>query len=235
MVCRTASPPAAATAPPPELRGQLPELEPWQTRYPSLDDFFRLDDDAAPSTSGPPVTPFVREPVQTYTRPSIRATGTLRPAAEWYPAWMQYRRREDNYVFWQDKFMRCSTDIPWYEKRWTVFSTVWYTVLQFRFYSVPPALRFLFHIAWREALLKAYEAHKAFVLWQCKFDAFLAGLGSGGRVSTFSRTMALRRLHLKSSLLGEVLYAVNLRKTGRVHLLPPEAKPMPRPTFFFLF
>lgn len=25
---------------------------------------------------------------------------------------MQYRRREDNYVFWQDKFTRCSLDIP---------------------------------------------------------------------------------------------------------------------------
>lgn len=51
---------------------------------------------------------------------------------------------------------------------------------------------------------------------ECKFDAFLAGLGSGGRVSTFSKAMALRRLHLKSSLLGEVLYAVNLRKVSRV-------------------
>jgi hypothetical protein len=25
---------------------------------------------------------------------------------------MKYRRREDNYVFWRDKFMRCSLDIP---------------------------------------------------------------------------------------------------------------------------
>jgi hypothetical protein len=25
---------------------------------------------------------------------------------------MQYRQREDNYVFWQDKFSRCSLDIP---------------------------------------------------------------------------------------------------------------------------
>jgi hypothetical protein len=26
-------------------------------------------------------------------------------------AWMQYRKREDNYVFWQDKFQRNSTEI----------------------------------------------------------------------------------------------------------------------------
>ena len=58
------------------------------------------------------MTPYVPEEEPTRTPPSIKDTGTLRPASEWYPQWMQYRRREDNYVFWQDKFMRCSTDIP---------------------------------------------------------------------------------------------------------------------------
>jgi hypothetical protein len=56
--------------------------------------------------------PWVRPPERTFTGPSIRASGTLRPGPEWFPAWMKYRRREDNYVFWQDKFLRCSLDIP---------------------------------------------------------------------------------------------------------------------------
>jgi hypothetical protein len=56
--------------------------------------------------------PWVRPPDRTFTGPSIRASGTLRPGPEWFPAWMKYRRREDNYVFWQDKFLRCSLDIP---------------------------------------------------------------------------------------------------------------------------
>lgn len=89
-------------------------------------------DDAGPSTSGrlldytptpdpplvfvdpklPAIDPWVRPVPDTYTPPSVRDSGTLRPAAEWYPAWMRYRQREDNYVFWQDKFSRCSLDIP---------------------------------------------------------------------------------------------------------------------------
>lgn len=60
----------------------------------------------------PGINPWVRPTPETYTPPSVRDSGTLRPAAEWYPAWMQYRTREDNYVFWQDKFSRCSLDIP---------------------------------------------------------------------------------------------------------------------------
>lgn len=60
----------------------------------------------------PGVEPWVRPVPETYTPPSVRDSGTLRPAAEWYPAWMRYRQREDNYVFWQDKFSRCSLDIP---------------------------------------------------------------------------------------------------------------------------
>lgn len=47
---------------------------------------------------------------------------------------------------------------------------------------------------------------------ECKMDAFLAGKGSDGAVSTFSKTMALRRLHWKNSLLAELLYAVNVFK-----------------------
>jgi len=59
-----------------------------------------------------PATPWVRPPERTITGPSIRDSGTLRPGPEWFPAWMKYRRREDNYVFWQDKFLRCSLEIP---------------------------------------------------------------------------------------------------------------------------
>lgn len=54
----------------------------------------------------------MRQHQPTYTPPSIKDTGTLRPGPEWYPQWMKYRRREDNYVFWQDKFSRCSLDVP---------------------------------------------------------------------------------------------------------------------------
>lgn len=60
----------------------------------------------------PDVDPWVRPAAETYTPPSVRDSGTLRPAAEWYPAWMQYRQREDNSVFWRDKITRCSLDIP---------------------------------------------------------------------------------------------------------------------------
>lgn len=63
-----------------------------------------LPDEAVPK--------FIRERPQSFTEPSIRDTGTLRPGPEWYPAWMPYRRREDNHVFWQDKFSRCSIDVP---------------------------------------------------------------------------------------------------------------------------
>ncbi len=43
---------------------------------------------------------FVRQRPATYSNPSIGDLETLRPRPEWYPAWMQYRRRESNYVFW---------------------------------------------------------------------------------------------------------------------------------------
>jgi hypothetical protein len=42
---------------------------------------------------------------------SITGMASLHPDPEWYPTWMQYRRREDNTVFWEDKFSRCSLDI----------------------------------------------------------------------------------------------------------------------------
>ncbi|KXZ49105.1 hypothetical protein GPECTOR_23g36 [Gonium pectorale] len=125
---------------------------------------------------------------------------------------MQYRRREDNYVFWQDKFVRCSTDIPWAEKRWTVFSTFWYLFMQAKFFAVPPAIRYVWFLTWRAFMYKVYEAHKALVLWQCKLDAYLARIGSFGAVTTFSKEMALRRLHWKNSPLGEVLYMINVYK-----------------------
>ena len=58
------------------------------------------------------LSPYEREQPQRSTPPSIRDTGTLRPGPEWFPAWMKYRRRESNYVFWEDKFNRCSLEIP---------------------------------------------------------------------------------------------------------------------------
>jgi hypothetical protein len=57
------------------------------------------------------VSQYVRVPKQTYAAPSVTESGSLRPPPEWFPAWMRYRRREDNYVFWQDKFSRNSLDI----------------------------------------------------------------------------------------------------------------------------
>lgn len=55
--------------------------------------------------------PSSRKPAATYAKPSVTETGTLMPNAEWYPAWMRYRKREDNHVFWTDKFNRNSLNI----------------------------------------------------------------------------------------------------------------------------
>jgi hypothetical protein len=96
-----ASPAAAAQADGPSTSGRVLEYAPTP-ESPSLFVDPRM----------PAVDPWVRPTPETYTPPSVRDSGTLRPAAEWYPAWMQYRQREDNYVFWQDKFSRCSLDIP---------------------------------------------------------------------------------------------------------------------------
>lgn len=168
--------------------------------------------DIEPSLIGKSRSHYVRPEKQTYAPPSIKDTGTLRPSAEWFPAWMKYRSREDNYVFWMDKFNRnsaaISCELPcilahacvvnginpcgWhqrddkpigvnvclagYEKRWTVFSTLWYTVMQLRFFAVPPALRFLIYLGWRAVMSQAYQAHKALVLWRECNGVFL---GSG--------------------------------------------------------
>ncbi|KAJ9531719.1 hypothetical protein QJQ45_021866 [Haematococcus lacustris] len=177
---------------------------------------------------------YVRPQPRSYAPPSISSTPTLRPSAEWFPVWMRYRSREENYVFWEDKFKRNSIDVHYAECRWTLFSTFWYLVVLFRFQAVPPALRFLLHVMWRAVMMKVYEAHKAFVLWQAKLDAHLARRATEGRVSAFSKTMALRRLHWQNNLVGELMYLVNVTKTGRVHLLPPRRQPMQRPSFFWL-
>lgn len=97
----SAAPAAAAAADGPSTSGRLLDYAPT----PDPPAVF-----ADPRLPG--IDPWVRPVPETYTRPSVRESGTLRPAAEWYPAWMQYRQREDNYVFWQDKFTRCSLDIP---------------------------------------------------------------------------------------------------------------------------
>lgn len=64
------------------------------------------------SANLPPVKPWIRPPQQKLTPPSVRDSGTLRPAPEWFPAWMKYRRREENHIFWFDKFSRNSVHIP---------------------------------------------------------------------------------------------------------------------------
>lgn len=52
------------------------------------------------------------------------------------------------------------------EKRWTLFSTVWWLVMQLKYLAIPPALRFLAHVAWRGLRQKAYEAHKSVVIYR---------------------------------------------------------------------
>lgn len=191
----------------------------------------------SPQDGDPPpedrVSQYIRQSERTITPPSIRSTGTLRPGAEWYPSWMRYRRREDNYVLWKDKFLRCSVDIPEAEKRWTIFSTLWWLVMEFKYFGIPPAFRYIFYVGWRAVLHQVYQAHKRFVLWQCKLDAALSE--RNGSAPTFSKGMALRRVHWKNTLLAELLYYINICKTGRVFMLPPEKRSVPRPSFFFLF
>jgi hypothetical protein len=50
---------------------------------------------------------------------------------------------------------------------------------------------------------------------EAKVDAGLASRATSGGVTGFSRAMALRRLHWKNSLLGELLYLVNVSKVRR--------------------
>ncbi len=142
-----------------------------------------------------------------------------------------------------------------------MFSSLWWIVMEFKYFGTPPAVRYIVFLLKRAVMQKVYEAHKAFVLWQCKLDAYLADRATqqrqqqqdssssssasapsrsrsrskGSSSSRFSTTMALRRLHWKNSILAELLYYINITKTGRVHMLPPASKPMQRPTFFWLF
>jgi hypothetical protein len=52
------------------------------------------------------------------------------------------------------------------EKRWTLFSSCWYLVMELKYFGTPPALRYLLFLAWRAVLSRLYEAHKALVLWR---------------------------------------------------------------------
>lgn len=52
------------------------------------------------------------------------------------------------------------------EKRWTVFSSMWYLWQELRFFGIPPAVRYICHLAWRTVLMRLYEAHKLLVLWR---------------------------------------------------------------------
>lgn len=52
------------------------------------------------------------------------------------------------------------------EKRWTVFSSMWYLWQELRFFGIPPAVRYLFHLLWRSIMMRVYEAHKLLVLWR---------------------------------------------------------------------
>jgi hypothetical protein len=38
--------------------------------------------------------------------------------------------------------------------------------MELKYFGMPPALRYLFFLAWRAVLLRVYEAHKALVLWR---------------------------------------------------------------------
>jgi hypothetical protein len=190
---------------------------------------------------------------------------TLRPGPIWYPAWMRYRRRDGNDIFWSDKLSRNTLDVPRFERRWTVFSTVWYLCNWWRFRGFPPTFRYLIASAYRMARWRLYEGHKRLVLWQAKLEAALAaravekrrkraaeaeaaaGAGTGGSTSStsnpygprpgasFSRLMALRRLHWQNSPVAELLYLQNVFLTGRVHQLPPRMLRRSPPTLFWLF
>jgi hypothetical protein len=50
------------------------------------------------------------------------------------------------------------------EKRWTLFSTLWYMVMATRFYAIPPAVRYVVYLGWRAAMTAAYNAHKRIVI-----------------------------------------------------------------------
>ena len=211
----------------------------------------------------------------------LRVT-SLRPGPEWFPAWMRYRRRDGNDIFWTDKIRRCATDVPDFETRWTVFSTIYYLLMHWRFRGLPVSARYLAYASARAIRARLYDGHKALVLWQCKVESALAaraverrrrgggrqeaagsaaaakgssaaaeGASGGGAedddarapsnqfgprpTHSFSRTMALRRLHWRNSPVAELLYLQNVALTGRVHMLPPRMMRQRRPTLFWLF
>lgn len=54
---------------------------------------------------------------------------------------------------------------------------------------------------------------------ECKLDAHLAAKATDGQQQAFSKTMALRRLHWRNTLLAEALYLVNVAKVGVVYVV----------------
>lgn len=50
------------------------------------------------------------------------------------------------------------------EKRWTVFSSMWYLWQELRFFGIPPSVRYVCHLMWRALMMRVYEAHKLLVL-----------------------------------------------------------------------
>lgn len=115
---------------------------------------------------------------------------TLRPGPIWYPAWMRYRRRDGNDIFWSDKLSRNTLDVPRFERRWTVFSTIWYLCNYWRFRGFPPTFRYLIASAYRMARQRLYEGHKRLVLWQCKLEAALAARAVARRQAAEAKAAA---------------------------------------------
>jgi hypothetical protein len=60
----------------------------------------------------------------------------------------------------------CTRGTAGVEVRWTAFSTIWWLFGEWKYFGTPPALRFIWYLAWRSILQRAYEAHKALVLWR---------------------------------------------------------------------
>lgn len=52
------------------------------------------------------------------------------------------------------------------EKRWTLFSSLWYLWQELRFFGTPPAVRYIWHLLWRAVMMRLYETHKTLVLWR---------------------------------------------------------------------
>jgi hypothetical protein len=41
---------------------------------------------------------------------------------------------------------------------------MWYLWQELRFFGIPPAVRYIFHLMWRAVMMQLYEAHKLLVL-----------------------------------------------------------------------